>query len=115
MPEFAFFALILLAVLGAYWSLSIFPRQREFSKRQKFVRTLAEGDEVITAGGMIGRVLDIRGEEGIADVEIAEGVVVRVLTASILQPYDPEEIQRNIRLAMGEAQDSADDTAHPAP
>lgn len=100
MEEFAFFGFILLLILGAYWSLVIYPRQYDFSKRQKFVRTLAEGDEVITAGGIIGRVLDIRGDEGIAYVEIADGVVVRMITASLLQPFDPEELARNVQMAV---------------
>ena len=71
--EFAVFSVVFLLALGAYWSMIIFPKQREFSKRQSFVRTLNEGDEVITAGGLIGRVLEIRGLEGIAILEIAPG------------------------------------------
>jgi preprotein translocase subunit YajC len=107
MQEFIFLAFVMLLVLSAYWSLVIFPRQRDFSKRQQFVRTLVEGDEVITAGGIIGRVLDIRGDEGIAYVELADGVVVRVITASLLQPFDPEELKRNVQMAMREEEQAS--------
>lgn len=100
--DFILLAFIMLLLMGAYWSLVIFPRQRDFSKRQKLVRELSAGDEVITAGGIIGRVVEVRGEEGIALVEIAPGVVVRTITASILEPFDAEELRRNIRMAMGE-------------
>lgn len=105
MPEFVLFSFILLLLLAAYWSLVIFPRQRDFQKRQNFARALAEGDEVITAGGIIGRVLDIRADEGIAVVELAEGLVVRVITASLLQAFDPEELARNARMGQPKAQD----------
>jgi len=98
--EFVVFSVVFLLALGAYWSMIVFPKQREFSKRQSFVRTLNEGDEVITAGGMIGRVLEIRGLEGIAIVEIAPGITIRMVTASLLEPFDPEELARNIQMAM---------------
>lgn len=104
MPEFILFMFVMLALLGAYWSLVIFPRQRDFSKRQNYVRTLARGDEVITAGGIIGRVLEIRAEAGLAEVEIADGVVIRVITASLLGAFDPEELASNARKGLQAAE-----------
>ncbi|HEX2622349.1 MAG TPA: preprotein translocase subunit YajC [Phototrophicaceae bacterium] len=98
---------VMILVLGAYWSLVIFPRQRDFQKRQTFVRALVEGDEVITAGGIIGRVLDIRGEEGIAYVELADGVVVRVITASLMGTFNPEELALNAQKGIKRQQEEA--------
>ncbi|GAB4510213.1 MAG: hypothetical protein OHK0046_06580 [Anaerolineae bacterium] len=100
MTEFALLAAVMALGLGAYWSLVIFPKQRDFTKRQKFARSLAEGDEVITYGGIIGRVLAIDAEMGIAHVEIADGVVIRLITAALMQPYDPEEIAKNARMGL---------------
>lgn len=100
MQEFLFVAVILLLGMGAYWSMVLFPRQRDFQKRQQFVRTLAEGDEVITAGGIIGRVIDLEAEQGIARVELADGVIVRMVTASLLSPFDPEELAKNARRGL---------------
>lgn len=100
MQEIAMVAVVLLLGMGAYWSMVIFPKQREFQKRQRFVRTLAAGDEVITAGGIIGRVVDLHAEAGIAYVELAEGVVVRMVAASLLTPFDPEELATNVRKGL---------------
>lgn len=100
MQEFALLAFVMLLALGAYWSLVTFPKQRDFQKRQKFARTLAAGDEVITYGGIIGRVVDINAEMGVAQVEIADGVVVRLITAALMQPYDAEEIARNAQMGI---------------
>ena len=97
MPEIAIVAVIMLLGMGAYWSMVVFPKQREFQKRQKFVRALAEGDEVITAGGIIGRVVDLNAEEGIAYVDIGNQLVVRMIAASLLTPFDPEELANNMR------------------
>lgn len=108
MGEWAALAFVMALVLAGYWSLVVFPKQREFNKRQRFARTLTEGDEVITAGGIIGRVLEIRGAEGLALVEIAPGVVVRAVTASLLDPFDPEELARNAQLGLRDDDAAAD-------
>ena len=98
MPEIVVLAVVMVLGMAAYWSMVTMPRQREFQKRQRYVQTLNVGDEVITYGGIIGRVVEVAGEQGILYLEIAEGVVIRVVTAAVVQPYDPEEIARNARL-----------------
>ncbi len=103
MSEFALVAVVLILALGAYWSLVIFPRQREFQKQQKSVRALQSGDEMITYGGIIGKVKEIDADSGIAFVEISEGVTVRVLTAALTRPYNPEEIAESAQRAAGTA------------
>lgn len=90
--EFILLGLVMVLLLGAYWSMVIFPRQRDFQKRQKFARTLSAGDEVVTYAGIIGRIVSIDSELGVAYVEIADGVQVRMLTAALIQPYEPEAI-----------------------
>lgn len=107
--DYTLFLLVLGTLgLGAYWSLVLFPRQRDFQKRQKMARALVEGDEVITGGGLIGRVIRIEGDKGIAHVELADGVVVRLVTAALIQRYDPDEIAENARRGLeAETQDTA--------
>ncbi len=99
MQEFVLLGIVLVLGLGAYWSLVIFPRQRDFQKQQKYVNTLNIGDEMITFGGIIGRVMSVEPEKGIATIEIADGVVIRVLAASLMRPYDPDELAENAQLA----------------
>lgn len=111
MQEIILVAIVMVLGLGAYWSMVVFPKQRDFQSRQRFVRTLAEGDEVITIGGMIGRVVDLSAEEGIAYVEIADGVVVRLIASSILSPFDPEALAKNARKGMEEDQTDQEEQA----
>lgn len=110
--EFVILAVVMVLALGAYWSLVIFPRQREFQKQQKYVRALKEGDEMITYGGVIGRVQRIDAEAGIAHVEIADGLVVRMLMAALIRPYDPQEISESARRALGMNSGQSDADAH---
>lgn len=98
--EFILLGLVLVLLLGAYWSMVIFPRQRDFQKRQQFARTLSAGDEVITYAGIIGRVISIDAELGIAHVEIADGVQIRMLNAALIQPYEPEVIAEAARKGL---------------
>lgn len=100
MREFGFLLVIMLLIMGGYWSFFIYPRQREFNKRQEYVRSLHQGDEVITFGGMIGRVVAIEGDKGLVHVEIADGVVVRFVAASIVSEFDPEEIAHNAQRGL---------------
>lgn len=93
--EFLLVGLVLLLGMAGYWSFSLMPRQREFAKRQEMARSLAAGDEVITAGGLVGKVMRIDSEMGVAYVEVAEGLQLRVLTAALLDRYDPAEIAKN--------------------
>ena len=95
MQEFVLFGFVLLLILVAYWTMFVYPKQRDYQKRQRYVRTLNPGDEVITYGGIIGKIVDMNADQGIAYVEIADGVVVRLISAALLQPYDPEEVAQN--------------------
>lgn len=92
---------IILIIIAAYWSLAVFPKQRDYKKHVKYLNTIEVGDEIITFGGIIGYVLEINDEIGVARLQIAEGVEVRVLTAALNRPYNPEELSRNLRMAQG--------------
>lgn len=100
MEQTLLFAIVLLLALGAYWSLVIFPRQRDFQKRQQYVSQLQTGDEMITYGGIIGRVVSVEADQGTAHVEIAPGVIVRVLSVALVQPFDPEQLSESVRKAQ---------------
>ena len=88
MQEFAAVAAFCLLGLGAYWAFFLFPRQRTFIKRQRIVQSLAPGERVITGGGLIATVITVNVESGTTELEISDGVRVRVLSAAVLQRYD---------------------------
>lgn len=76
-------ALILLIVLFALmWLLLIRPQKAQLQRHKAFLEALKPGDEVMTAGGTFGRLVDLDATEG--RLEIAPGVVVRVLKQRLL-------------------------------
>jgi preprotein translocase subunit YajC len=100
MPEIILFGFIFLLILGAYWALVVYPKQRNFQKRQRYVNTLNPGEEVITYGGIIGKVVEVEADKGIAHVEISDGIIVRLVTAALMQPYDPEALAQSAQLPV---------------
>ncbi len=102
MPEFVLVFVILALVLGGYWTMFIFPKQRAFKHKQKIVRSMHVGDEVVTYGGIVGKIISIDVEQGISQVEIADGVTIKLLTAALQQVYDPQEIAYNASIGIGQ-------------
>jgi preprotein translocase subunit YajC len=68
--------LMMVVFIVIFYFLLIRPQQRKAKEHQAMVSKLAAGDEVVTAGGILGRIIDI-GEVFIT-LEIAEGVRIKV-------------------------------------
>ena len=95
--------LVILAIFGAaVYSFLILPRQREFKKRQEFVRDLKIGTRVTTYGGMLGTVTAIDRETNIVTLEIAPGVEVKFMGPAIMGEFDPDQVAASVRKALGE-------------
>ena len=92
--------LIIGMVMAGIYAFLILPRQRAFRERQRLVSQLKTGVEVITYGGIIGRVKKVEAEQGIVTLEVAKGVDVRVLSAAISTEYVPKEIAENAQKAL---------------
>lgn len=74
----------LILIFAIMYFLIIRPQQKKMKDHQKMVEGLRRGDQVVTQGGLIGKVVKLRDEREI-DVEIASGVVVRVVRGTIAQ------------------------------
>jgi len=59
------------------------PQMKKQKEHKAMVEALAKGDEIVTAGGMLGKVSKIG--EGFIGVEIANGVEVQMQRASVVQ------------------------------
>lgn len=79
---FAQFIPLLLVFVIMYF-LILRPQQKKMSQHRAMVAALKKGDQVITQGGLIGKVVGVRDDE--LDVELAQGVRVRVVRSSIAQ------------------------------
>jgi preprotein translocase subunit YajC len=64
------------------WLLLIRPQQKKMKEHRAMVEALRRGDQVVTAGGIIGKVTKVK-EDGEVEVELAKDVTVRVLKHTI--------------------------------
>lgn len=70
-----------LLLLPLAYFLLIRPQQQRMKKLQDAVNAVKKGDEVTTAGGIVGKVTKV--DERIVEVEIASGVKVKVVKATL--------------------------------
>ena len=70
-----------LLIFVIFYVLMIRPQQRRVKEHQEAIAAVKRGDEVITGGGIRGRVTKVGDDE--AEVEIASGVRVRVVKSTL--------------------------------
>ena len=70
-------------IFAIFYLLMIRPQQQRVKQHQAEIAAVKKGDEVITGGGIRGRVTKVNDEE--AEVEIAQGVRIRVIKSTITQ------------------------------
>lgn len=64
-----------------FWFLIIRPQMKQAKAHRDKVAGLKKGDQVVTAGGVMGKIVRI--DDDYADVEIAQGVKVKIVKSTI--------------------------------
>jgi preprotein translocase subunit YajC len=72
-----------LLIFVIFYILMIRPQQRRVKEHQTAIAAVKKGDDVITGGGIRGRVTKVSDDE--AEVEIAQGVKIRVIKSTLTQ------------------------------
>jgi len=80
----------LILIFAIMYFLLIRPQQKKAKEHQAMVKALRRGDQVVTQGGLIGKVAKVK-EENELEVEIAEGVKVRVVQSTVTQVLNKTE------------------------
>lgn len=72
---------VIIAIFAVVYIFFVRPRQQRLRQQQQAAKQVAVGDEVMSAGGIFGRVVAIDGDE--VEVEVAPGVVMTFLRRAI--------------------------------
>nr|WP_319948843.1 preprotein translocase subunit YajC [uncultured Shimia sp.] len=80
----------LILIFAIMYFLLIRPQQKKMKEHQGMVSALRRGDQVVTQGGLIGKVSKVKDDSEI-EVELAEGVKVRVVKSTIAQVLSKTE------------------------
>jgi preprotein translocase subunit YajC len=74
----------LILIFAIMYFLLIRPQQKKVKEHKAMVEALRRGDQVVTQGGVVGKVTKVRDDNEV-EVEIAEGVKVRIVKHTIAQ------------------------------
>jgi len=77
-----------LLIFVIFYLLMIRPQQRRMKEHQANIASVKKGDEVITGGGLRGRVTKVTDED--VEVEIAQGVRVRAVKSTLSRVVRPD-------------------------
>lgn len=80
----------LILIFAIMYFLLIRPQQKKMKEHQNMVQSLRRGDQVVTQGGLIGKVVKVK-EENELEIELADGVKVRVVQSTIAQVLSKTE------------------------
>ena len=89
MEAFALFVPLIL-IFAIMYFLLIRPQQRKLKDHKKMVESLRRGDMIVTQGGLIGKVTKVK-EDNELEVELSEGVKVRVVQSTVAQVLSKTE------------------------
>jgi preprotein translocase subunit YajC len=73
--------IILVVFVVVFYFLLIRPQQKRMKDQQALLSRLASGDEVVTNGGILGRITEVN--DTFLTLEVAEGVRIKVQKSQI--------------------------------
>ncbi|WP_111735091.1 preprotein translocase subunit YajC [Roseovarius amoyensis] len=80
----------LILIFAIMYFLLIRPQQKKLKDHKAMVEAMRRGDQVVTQGGLIGKVAKVKDDDEI-EVELAQGVKVRVVKSTIAQVLSKTE------------------------
>ena len=95
--------IVLAAMFALLWLFLIRPQRRRAQAHRELLTRVEVGDEILTVGGLIGRVRSVQDEE--LGLEIASGTEVRVARRSVASVLSPGLEGRQVEAASAAEQD----------
>ena len=71
----------IIGMVAIFWFLLIRPQMRQQKQHREKVAGLKKGDQVVTAGGLVGKVLKV--DDHYVDLELGQGVKVKAVKHTI--------------------------------
>ena len=95
-PESALGGLLpLILIFVIFYFLLIRPQQKKYKQHQAMINAVSKGDEVVTGGGIAGKVTKV--EDEWAYVDIASGVNVKVAKATLSNVINPKAAKEDAK------------------
>jgi preprotein translocase subunit YajC len=79
----------LILIFVVFWFLLIRPQQKRMKEHKALIAAIKKGDEVLTTGGIVGKITKSNDTSPTVEVEIADGVRVNIARAQIAGLWNP--------------------------
>jgi preprotein translocase subunit YajC len=80
----------LILIFAIMYFLLIRPQQQKMKQHQAMVEAVRRGDQVVTAGGIVGKVSKVL-DDGHVEIEVAQGVKIKVVKATLANVLNKTE------------------------
>ncbi len=70
------------------WVVVVVPQNRARKTQERILEELKPGEQIVTVGGIIGKLTYLNRDEDLARIEVAPGVEIRIIPAAISHPLD---------------------------
>jgi preprotein translocase subunit YajC len=81
----------MIAIFAIFYFLVLRPQSRKAKEHQKLLSELKKGEDVVTQGGIIGKITGVT--DGELTIQVQEGVRIRVLRSAVQGRYTPAAAQ----------------------
>jgi len=75
--------IMMVLLIGVMWFFMFRPQQKKMKEHQLLITNLKKGDEVMTNGGIMGRIIDL--DNFAIDLEIAKNTIIRIQRGVVVQ------------------------------
>lgn len=91
-PEFSITSFVpLILIFAVFYFLIIRPQTKKYKEHQEMVNGLKIGNEVVTSGGIVGVVKDIDNKKDLVEIEVANGVTIKVIKNYVAELVKKED------------------------
>lgn len=71
----------LVVIMVAFYFILLRPQQKRQKEHKTMIEALKKGDEVVTGGGVLGRIVEVG--DNFVSIEVADNVVIKVQKAAV--------------------------------
>ena len=82
---------LILLMLGVFWVMMWRGNRKEKQKKQDMLNAVARNDRVLTIGGIIGTVVQVKGDELVIKIDESSNTKINVIRSAIRQVLERDE------------------------
>ena len=95
------FLIMMVAIFGFFYFFIIRPQNKQQKEHERLVKELKKGDQVITQGGLFGRISDFDDTNKAIVLEVSKGVRIKMLRTQVARLQGTEPAANDKKPAKG--------------